>query len=293
MALKSMTGFARASRSFEGWRLTVELKSLNHRFLDIVIRLPKRYSPLEDRLRRELAARVSRGRLELSIQISGLPREVQVLSCNWDLARSLLTILKTLKAELGLEGEVTLAQVASFRDIIVPTEEEADLEALWRELYPVFEEALEDLISMRVREGEALYKDLKGRLQEIEGLLAQIGHLWPQAFEGAKKRLEERLTRALANIEYDSTRLAQEMAIMADKMDIHEEMVRLHSHIGQFYHYLESLNPVGRRLDFLVQEMFREVNTLSNKAQDAQINHLAVEIKGELERLREQIQNVE
>ncbi|MBA2847823.1 YicC family protein [Thermosulfuriphilus ammonigenes] len=293
MALKSMTAFGRTSHSFEGWRLTVEIKSLNHRFLDIILRLPKRYSPLEERIRRLLREKIARGRLEVSVQINGSPPGVLALACNWELARALVTILKNLKAELALEGEVSLAQVASFREIIVPSEEEVDLELLWQELAPLLAKTLEDLQAMRLKEGQALLDDLQERLLKVEDLLGEIKEIWPVAYEAARERLRERLQRALSGIEYDPARLAQEMAIMADKLDINEEMVRLRSHIDQFRHYLSLDEPVGRRLDFLVQEMFREVNTLSNKVQEAKINHLAVEIKGELERLREQIQNIE
>ncbi|NPB08985.1 MAG: YicC family protein [Thermodesulfobacteria bacterium] len=293
MALKSMTGFGRAEENWETWSLKVEVKSLNHRFLEIIPRLPKRYQALEEKVRREIRERFARGRFEVLVQISGTPPQVAALNLNQDLAEEYLRALRYLKTLFHLPGEVEVTDLLRMREVFTHVETEEDLEKLWQEMGPVFERALEDLAEMRAREGAFLEEVLKEHLHKVETLVEEIERLKEPVFEAAKARLEERVKKLLQDQEVDPLRLHQEIVFLADKTDFTEELDRLKSHLAQFRKTLQEEGPVGRKLDFLLQEMFREINTLSNKAGSAEISHLAVEIKCTLEKMREQVQNIE
>ena len=293
MALKSMTGFGRAEENWETWSLKVEVKSLNHRFLEIIPRLPKRYQALEEKVRREIRERFARGRFEVLVQISGTPPQVAALNLNQDLAEEYLRALRYLKTLFHLPGEVEVTDLLRMREVFTHVETEEDLEKLWQEMGPVFERALEDLAEMRAREGSFLEEVLKEHLHKVETLVEEIERLKEPVFEAAKARLEERVKKLLQDQEVDPLRLHQEIVFLADKTDFTEELDRLKSHLAQFRKTLQEEGPVGRKLDFLLQEMFREINTLSNKAGSAEISHLAVEIKCTLEKMREQVQNIE
>jgi uncharacterized protein (TIGR00255 family) len=288
-----MTGFGRAEEIRETWSLRVEVKSLNHRFLEIIPRLPRRYQGLEERIRRTIRERFVRGRFEILVQVVGTPPGFQALSVNTELAAQYVTKLRLLKTILGLSGDIQVADLLRMRDVFTAVETEEDLEALWEELNPVLEKALSDLRRMREAEGAYLTQVLREQLGLLEGLVGRIEALKGEAFQTARRRLEERLKTLLANKGLDPLRLHQEIAILADKTDITEEIDRLRSHLRQFEKTFESPGPHGRKLDFLLQEMFREINTLSNKAGMAEISQLAVEAKCTLEKMREQVQNIE
>ncbi len=293
MALKSMTGFGRAEANWQTWSLKVEVKSLNHRFLEIIPRLPKRYQALEEKVRREIRERFARGRFEIFVQISGSPPQVAALSLNQDLAEEYLRGLRYLKNLFHLPGEIEVADLLRMREVFSPVETEEDLEKLWQEMGPVLEKALEDLAEMRAREGAFLEGVLKEQLHKVEELLQAIERLKEPVLLAAKTRLEERVKKLLADQELDPLRLHQEIVFLTDRTDFTEELDRLKSHLVQFRKILQEEGPVGRKLDFLLQEMFREINTLANKAASAEISHLAVEVKCTLEKMREQVQNIE
>ncbi len=288
-----MTGFGRAEKNWENWSLRVEVKSLNHRFLEIIPRLPKRYQSLEEKIRRTVRERFARGRFEIYVYLSGSPPQTAALHVNRSITEQYLAGLKLLKTLYHLPGEIEVRDLLRMRDVFCPVETEEDLEKLWEEMGPVFRKALEDLEKMREKEGAFLEKTICENLQKIEGLLQQIQEKKEPAFQQARQRLEERIMHLLGDKELDPARLHQEIVFLADKTDFTEELDRLQSHIHQFWQVLKEIGPLGRKLDFLLQEMFREINTLSNKAAAAEISHLAVEIKCLLEKLREQVQNIE
>ncbi len=288
-----MTGFGRAEEIRDTWSLRVEIKSLNHRFLEVIPRLPKRYQSLEERIRRRLREAFKRGRFEVYVQLVGSPPEGQAISINQTLAQQYLAGLNLLKNLFGLSGRVEVSDLLRMREVFTPIETEEDLEKLWQELAPVFERALMELAQMREKEGAFLESVLREQIQLLKNLLGKIEALKERAFLEAKARLEERLKLLLAEKGLDPLRLHQEVVILADRTDFTEELDRLRSHLNQFEKTLAEEGPHGRKLDFLIQEMFREINTLSNKAANAEISQLAVEVKCTLEKMREQVQNLE
>ncbi|WP_022852387.1 YicC/YloC family endoribonuclease [Thermodesulfatator atlanticus] len=293
MTLKSMTGFGRAEEVWDTWSLRVEAKSVNHRFLEIVARLPRRYQGLEEHLRRLVREKFLRGRVEIYVQLIGSPPQAQSLTFNETLAREYISSLNYLKVLLGLKGEIETKDLLRMRDIFSPMEQEEDLEKLWEELSPVVEKALNSLLKMRIKEGSFLEAVLREQLAKLKKLIKEIQSKKEQVFLAAKARLEERLKLLLSETGLDPLRLHQEVVILADKTDFTEELDRLLSHLEQFEKTLSEEGPHGRKLDFLIQEMFREINTLSNKAANAEVSHLAVEVKCSLEKMREQVQNLE
>ncbi len=293
MTLYSMTGFGRAEMVSDTWSLRVEAKSLNHRFLEIILRLPRRYQGLEEKIRRLLREWFVRGRFEIYVHILGTPPGGQELSVNTELAAQYVAKMRLLKTLLSLDGQPQVSDLLRMRDVFCALEAEEDLDALWQEIAPVLTKALEGLKEMRYTEGTYLAQTLKENIRILEEIILKIEALKGEAFDRARKRLEERLTKLLADKGLDPLRLHQEVVILADKTDITEELDRLKSHIEQFKKTLLAPGPHGRKLDFLIQEMFREVNTLSNKAALARISQLAVEAKCTLEKMREQVQNIE
>ncbi len=291
--MKSMTGFGRGEYLGEGFSLQVEVKALNHRFMEIICRLPRRYQILEERLRREIQKRFHRGRFEVQVRLLGTPPETARVFVDRGLLSQYLTHLRLLAAEFGLAGELSVSDLLRLKEIFVLSEDQPETEALWAELKPALEEALANLSEMRLREGAYLKEALKAHLRDLDGLLARIAELKEGHFREAYRRLEERLTKLLGDQGLDPLRLHQEAAILADRLDFTEELDRLQSHRRHFEKIMEEPGPHGRKLDFLCQEMFREINTLSNKAASAEISHLAVEVKAVIEKLREQVQNLE
>lgn len=289
----SMTAYGRGDSLAGPKSWIVELRSVNHKFLDISIRMPRKYLGLEERIKKELGRHYSRGHVDVSLTPGTENGDAISLAANLPLARNYYQCLEAIRQELGLNDRPTLAMIRDFKDIITAQEEEEDLEAVW----PLVEEALRQAIAnalvMREQEGEALKRELLGRLNAFAQTVSAIARDVPAIVQRRTEKLKERLAILLQGVDLDPMRLAQEMAIMADKTDITEEVVRLHSHISQFAGFLETDEPVGRRLDFLLQEFLREINTLAAKISDASVAHLSVELKTEVEKLREQIQNLE
>jgi uncharacterized protein (TIGR00255 family) len=291
--IKSMTGYGRGEWQEDEKRVEVEVKSFNHRYLDISPHLPRRLNSLEAQVRNLIKQRVSRGRLEVSVQIDDSSLVEQKLELDVALAQDYHLALKTLQQELGIPGEIRLETLANFRDIFTRKEVETDLEKEWASLQTALEAALRSLEQMRRDEGLALRGDFLGRLTAVEEMAREIEKKAPLALEACRDRLAERVQELSRGLPVDEARLAQEVAYLAERSDITEELVRIRSHLNQFREMLDDSEPVGRKLEFLLQEINREANTIGSKVSDAGIAQVAVGIKSELEKMREQVQNVE
>jgi uncharacterized protein (TIGR00255 family) len=292
----SMTGFGRGEASSNRGSWIVELRAVNHRYLDIGIKLPRQFIAWEDRIKKEISSYHLRGRIDVYVAFNGEGVESARLNVDLPLARQYITCLKELAGELSIQGEPDLALLASYRDIITQTDEEVGgeiMEELWPALREALVAALEECRKMRQSEGEILGKDLLYLLDTFQLKIKNIEQSLPQIMEKRETVLKERLDILLSGIDIDPVRLAQEVAILVDKSDVNEELVRLRSHIEQFQGFLKLAEPVGRRLDFLVQEFLREVNTITSKINHAETAHMIVGMKNDLEKIREQVQNLE
>ncbi len=293
--IKSMTGYGKAETVLAGRKFTMEMRSVNHRFLEISLRLPGMLSPLEGEFKKRIGERFSRGRIEATLRVNGesnVENEGR-FTLNLPLIRNYHALLVQMKGELRLEDEITLAMMAGFRDAFVPAETVQDPVSLWEGLSPVLDEAIRTLTAMREKEGEILGHDLAARLDAISCCLEGIARRAPHVVLDYQKRLTDRIRELTEGVAIDETRLLQEVAIMAERSDITEEVVRFRSHIGQFKDLLAGVDAAGRKLDFLIQEMGREINTIGSKSGDAEISRSVIEIKSELAKLREQVQNIE
>jgi len=293
MPIKSMTGFGRGEAQAKGRIWTTEIRCVNNRFLDLKIKLPKGYAQLEERIRSLITSSLQRGRVDFAVNVSGDFSDLTSVKVNMEMAEAYKKALAGMAEELGLEGGITSALLASFPDVLVREEENEDLEAVWKILSRAVEEAITQCETMRRQEGNALLADLSARLDVFSKTVEEVATSVPELLQQRKALLQERLGKLLENVQIDPLRLAQEVVILVDKTDVTEELVRLRSHLVQFRAFLGEDGAVGRKLDFLVQEFLREVNTLGSKISDARIAHLTVELKSELEKMREQIQNIE
>ena len=291
--LKSMTGFGRAEGETTLGKMVVESRSVNHRYCDINIKLPKRLSLYENRIKEIIRSEVSRGRIDVSLRLDNLGEEKVQLSVDLSLAEQYYRVLHDLKERLQLKDEITLSLLAGAKDLITAKEESGDIEPYWQEVLPVLKQSLKHLDDMKRIEGESLTKDLQQRLEHVTVQLQMIKQQFPSRLKTFFTRLHDRLRSLLEGMETDPSRFQQEVAFLAERTDITEEIVRAESHLVQFRTLLEGNEPVGRKMDFLLQEIHREVNTVSAKANDAEISQRVVEIKSELEKIREQVQNVE
>ena len=292
----SMTGFGRGTANGKKSSWTVELRSVNHRYLDISIKLPRRFIGWDDKIKKEISPIHSRGRVDIFITFNDEGSETTKLKADLGLAKEYLRCLREVAQELSINGEPDLTMLASYRDIVSPLDEDEgaeELEKLWPNLKEAIADALQECLRMRQNEGETLQNDLLERLSIFQKKIDAIEHSLPLIIEKRGKALQERLDNLLSGIDIDPMRLAQEVAILVDKSDVNEELVRLRSHMEQFQGFLVLDEPVGRRLDFLVQEFLREVNTISSKINHAETAHLIVGMKNDLEKIREQVQNLE
>jgi uncharacterized protein (TIGR00255 family) len=286
-----MTGYGRGEAAgAKSW--TVEVRSVNHKFLDLSIKIPRKYLGLEERIKKEISAYYNRGHVDVYVNPGAEAGDNIRLAPNLPLARNYYQCLEAIREDLSLEAP-TLAMIQNYKEIIVAHEEEEDLEAVWPQVSEALIQALTMAQGMREQEGEALKDELRQRLQEFAKTVETIAQDVPAIVQRRTEKLKERLAVLLQGVDLDPLRLAQEVAMMADKADVTEEVVRLRSHISQFSGFLAADEPVGRRLDFLLQEFLREINTLASKISDAPTAHLTVELKTEVEKLREQIQNIE
>ncbi len=288
-----MTGFGRGEATGKTRAFTVEVQSVNHRFLEVRCRLPKRLSGLEPRVQQAIQGRFSRGHFDVFILDKDVDGQGRTLKVDVPLAMQYVSALRRLQQALGLPGEVTLEMLTAQHDLIAVEESAESLEDTWGELAPALCQALEALTEMRRREGEALVTNLRVHLKDVEVTLAAITAKAPTLVQAQRDRLRERVVELLDGRLPDPTRLEQEVALLAERGDVAEECNRLDSHIRQFHAALEQSGPQGRRLDFLLQEMNREANTIGSKSADAWLAHEVVHLKTSIERLREQIQNLE
>jgi len=293
MRPRSMTGFGRGEASEADQTWTVEIRTVNHRFLDQRVVLPRAYAALEERVKKTVAAGQDRGRVEVSLVLAGSGSTVPRLTVDMELAHQYHDCLQKLGERFGLGGRIQLADMIDQRDIISLQEQSPDLDQEWPLVEQAILSALAECRDMREQEGQALKQDLLDRLDHFAAIVKDIEVGIPQVLQQRQEELKNRVMKMLDGMDIDPMRLAQETAIMADKADVTEEVVRLASHISQFRSFLNSDEPVGRRLDFLLQEFLREVNTLASKISNAAIAHLGVEMKNEIEKLREQVQNIE
>ena len=292
--IRSMTGYGRREVVEAGNHLTIEIRSLNNRYLDIQVKTPRGLALLEARVKKMVQERFSRGRFDVGISRNGGQERSGSFVVNETLAENYIRVLRDMKARFGLSGEIDLSLVAGMQDLMTVTDVKDDPEIVWQPLSAGLTLALDDLDQMRIQEGTALALDIKQRLETIERLIESIQINVPATVENARKRMTETLSKLL-NEQPDPIRLAQEIAILAERTDVTEELTRLNSHIVQFRALLAEggRDGIGRKLDFLLQEMGREANTIASKAMDARISMDVVTLKAELEKIREQVQNIE
>lgn len=292
--IKSMTAFGRAEKTIEGRTFTVEMRSLNSRYGEVIVRMPPQFLPLEDQIKKLVATKISRGRMEVIIKVKNGSQAVSDIHVNLPLAKAYYGALCELNEALQIKEKVGLQALLGMQGIITATESEEDLDKTWSHLSSCVTDGLEGIDAMRISEGMAIYQDFQKRLQSVEGDLSRIRGLAPSMLSQYHSRLKERIAKLTqGTVEVDPNRLAQEAAFLADKSDIMEEIVRAESHIKQFRNMIESDGPAGRALDFLLQELNREVNTIGSKGGDAQLPQIVVGLKSELEKIREQVQNIE
>ncbi|NLY54756.1 MAG: YicC family protein [Firmicutes bacterium] len=292
MAL-SMTGYGRGEVTTSVGTIVVEMKAVNHRYLDIAIRAPKEFNALEEDLRATIRQTLSRGRVDVYVRFTPSVDQAPTVTVNLPLAKAYLEQVRILHAETELAGQLTPRDLLTLPEVIRLEEPVVDTDLLRRPLLEVAQMALDQLTEMRKQEGERLVADMRERLATLTELLAAVEARSPEVVSDYRQKLTARLQEMLPDGLIDEARLAQEVAILADKACITEEIVRLRSHFAQFVPLLDRQGAVGRQLDFLVQEMNREINTIGSKANDAKIAQLVVEMKSELEKIREQTQNIE
>ncbi len=293
--IRSMTGYGRAKAVLQEKSIVVEIKSVNHRNMEIIVRLPGMLSALEVEIKKKISERLFRGRVEVSIQTeSGFGKEnSEQLEINLPLIRNYYSLLNQIRQEFDFKDEITLSMVTGLKNAISYSDGELNLEEIWKHLERILSDSIDSLTEMREKEGELLYRDFLARLGIIRDYLGDLETRAPQVVMEYKKKLSERISELTEVLEIDESRLSQEIAIMAEKSDITEEIVRFESHISQFSEMLESDEAIGRKMDFLLQEMLREINTIGSKSSDIEMSRNVIEIKSELAKLREQIQNVE
>jgi uncharacterized protein (TIGR00255 family) len=291
--VNSMTGYGRAARTINGREIMVEIRAVNHRYFEVSARLPRAFSYLEENMKRQVQGCVSRGKLDMSLAVTNAEAPGAAVELDMKLAKSYAEAMARISAELGLPGEVNAGLIARMPDVFLVRREVPDEEQIWMDVGQVLREALERFCSMRAAEGQKLQADIEGRLAVIEGRLADIEAQSGDRLSRYRDRLAARMKAVLEESGIDEARILLEAAIYADKSAVDEETVRLRSHLSQFAGIFAAAEPVGRKLDFLVQEMNREINTIGSKAGDISITSAVVDVKAEIEKIREQIQNIE
>ena len=291
--LLSMTGYGNAKGSVEGQEITVELKSVNNRYLDCSVRLPRNFLFAEDTVKQAVSAGVSRGKVDVFVSAQASQDSGTFVSVNEELARGYRDAVARIAETLGLESGLNAFSLARFPDVLTVERRELDKDKAAAALSEITAKAVEEFNAMREREGERLRRDMLGKLETIEGLVSVVEERSPQTVKEYRERLEARLRDILADRSLDEQRVITEAAIFADRTAVDEETVRLRSHIAQFRTMLEEGSPIGRKMDFLVQEFNRESNTIGSKCSDASLAKVVVDLKSEIEKIREQLQNVE
>lgn len=291
--VRSMTGFGRGQASVEGYSITVEIRSVNHRYFELYTKIPRTYSFLEEKIKALLQTEISRGKVECSVQIEATADESVVVSVNEPLAKGYVDAVNSISESFGITNDITAMSVARFSDVLSISKAPVDEDLLWSKVSPVVSEALKSFVDMRLAEGAKLSQDVLSRADIILDNVSYVEKRSPETVKAYSEKLLERMKTVLGDTQIDESRILTEAAIYADKVAVAEETVRLRSHIEQLHTMLDSSEAVGRKLDFLVQEINREANTIGSKAQDVDIARRVIDIKAEVEKIREQIQNIE
>jgi len=291
--LLSMTGYGSAKGIVDGLEVTVELKSVNNRYLDCNVRMPRNLLFGEETVKQAVSACVGRGKVDVFVSAGSSVNSELSVTVNRELAKGYYDAVQAIAEELGIEAGLTANQIARYPDVLVLEKRELDKEQVVKELAAVSAEAVAEFNKMRAREGQRLKEDMLSKLSSIESLVAIVEERSPQTVVEYRQRLEARLREVLAEKALDEQRMVTEAAIFADRTAVDEETVRLRSHIAQFRQMLDGGSPVGRKLDFLIQEFNRESNTIGSKCNDASLARVVVDLKSEIEKIREQVQNIE
>lgn len=291
--IKSMTGFGRAMAEKDGYVISVELKSVNHRYFEFNCRLPRQYGFAEEKLKSYVNSKVSRGKVDCFLGIEALDTDNADVVVNHTLASAYIKAMNELAQEYSLKNDISSVSISRFPDVFVLKKADEDEEKLWGYIKEVADEAIDKFIAMRETEGEQMKKDVLSRSDYILDCVSFIESRSPQTVKEYNDKLIARVHELIGDASLDENRIIQEVAIYADKVAVAEETVRLRSHISQLKEFLESTEPIGRKMDFLVQEINRETNTIGSKACDVEIARKVVDIKAEVEKIREQIQNIE
>ena len=291
--IKSMTGFGRGKHSENQIVVECDLRSVNHRFLETVIRVPKNYAPLESNIRELLSAQLGRGRVDCFVNVSAVSSKMTRVKVDKDLVKGYADALARLAKTSGLAAEYDLQFLAGLEGVIRTEDEEADLEKFWAVMEKSLIKAINNLVRMRKKEGKALAKDIRARCKTIAKNVVLVKKEIPKIHEAFRQRMEKRFEEIHGQVETDPWRLSQELSTMLMRMDVSEELTRLDAHLEQLSALVDTEEPIGRKMDFLLQECHREINTLGNKVQGMEVSRLVVDIKSELEKIREQVQNVE
>lgn len=291
--IKSMTGFGRVHQIVDGKEILVEIRSVNHRYFEFSPRIPRAYSYLEDKLKAMLNEKISRGKVEISLSVFRTEGTDAVISINEPIAKGYIDALTEANKTLGLQNDLSLSHLLKLPDIFTVVKAVEDEDETWNLLSPLVTQALDNFVAMRTVEGEKMYDDINSRLDFVENSVGVIEKQSPVTTANYRERLYAKLKELLADNNIDEQRILTEAALFSEKTAVDEETVRLRSHISQFRTLLKSEEPIGRKLDFLVQEVNREVNTIGSKAQDLEITKIVVDLKSEIEKIREQIQNIE
>lgn len=291
--LKSMTGFGRAVGEIDGYIVSVELKSVNHRYFEFSLRCPRQYGFIEEKIKSYVNSRVSRGKIECNISIEALNTESAEVVINHTLASAYVKALKELSKNYSLNDEIDAVAIAKLPDVLAVKKAEEDESKIWEIIKSVADEAIDKFIEMRQTEGKRMYDDIFSRSAFILDTVEFIEKRSPQTVKEYNDKLIERVHEIIGDASLDEARIIQEVAVYADKVAVAEETVRLRSHIDQLRSFISGDGPVGRKLDFLVQEINREANTIGSKCNDVEIARKVVDLKAEIEKIREQIQNIE
>lgn len=292
--IKSMTGFGRGENSDGIHNFNVEIKTVNHRYNDIIIKMPKHLNYLEEKIKKTIKKKINRGRVEVYVNLEYISESAVDVNVDIELARAYKDGLDEITNELQIEDDVKLSHILTFSEIVKTERKEYNEDVIWNCLSESTEAALQNVVNMRVEEGIALKNDMEIQLDKLKSMIVEIEKRAPLVVEDYRNRLKSRIDELIdKDYDLDEDRLNYEVAIFADKSDINEEVIRFKSHINQFLMSLESKDPIGRKLDFIIQEMNREINTIGSKANDLTITNYVVDIKSEVEKIREQVQNVE
>ena len=290
--IRSMTGFGRGTFEIEGREYTVDIRSVNHKYSDISIKMPRTISYLEDKVRKHVLTSVTRGKIDVFISMQDFSEKGKEIKLNRELAKAYISELRSLAEETGVDCKINVIDVSRFPDVLNIKDEENE-EQVWNELKVCLDTALENFVLMRETEGNRMKEDIKERIRKISLLVSEISQFSAGLIDEYILKLNTRVKELMATDVVDENRLAQEIVIYSDKISIEEELTRLNSHMSQFLDLIEKDSPIGKKFDFIVQEMIREINTIVSKSGSLEITNRVIEIKTELENVREQIQNIE